>query len=122
VDFLLHLGDGAPPGLPLVQVNINRSSAQAGFTLPKYMWRDALGPAQFQVLAECLQVTRCCWAARSAQQWGWNSLRQTSCHCAVVTCGWVAGYEMSCACMLHCAVLICCASQLDACRLLMMYC
>jgi hypothetical protein len=39
-----------------VQVNINRSNAQAGFTIPKYMWRDALGPQQFQVLAECLQV------------------------------------------------------------------
>ncbi|KAF6257123.1 hypothetical protein COO60DRAFT_33422 [Scenedesmus sp. NREL 46B-D3] len=56
VDFLLHLGDGAPPGLPLVQANINRSNAQAGFTIPKYMWRDALGPQQFQVLAECLQA------------------------------------------------------------------
>lgn len=56
VDFLLHLGDGAPPGLPLVQVNIDRGAPQAGFTLPKFMWRDALGPAQFSVLAECLQA------------------------------------------------------------------
>jgi hypothetical protein len=56
VDFLLHLGDGCPGGLPLVQVNINRSNAQAGFTLPMQHWRQALGPEQFALLAECLQV------------------------------------------------------------------
>jgi hypothetical protein len=58
VDFLLHLGDGCPPGLPLVQANINRSNEAAGFTLPMSMWWQALGPVQFAVLAECLQV-RC---------------------------------------------------------------
>jgi hypothetical protein len=42
-----------------VQVNINRSNPQAGFTLPTFMWRDALGPQQFRVLAECLQVGGC---------------------------------------------------------------
>lgn len=60
VDFLLHLGDGSPAGLPLVQVNINRSNEQAGFTIPKFMWRDALGPQQFKALAQCLQVGKCC--------------------------------------------------------------
>lgn len=46
---------------PRCQVNINRSNARAGFTLPKFMWRDALGREQFALLAECLQVrgTRC---------------------------------------------------------------
>lgn len=58
VDFLLHLGDGSA-ALPLVQANINRGQEQAGFTLPKFMWRDALGPEQFAVLAECLQVSSC---------------------------------------------------------------
>jgi hypothetical protein len=56
VDFLLHLGDGCPAGLPLVQSNINRSNEQAGFTIPMHMWKEALGPEQFTVLAECLQV------------------------------------------------------------------
>ncbi|KAF8059989.1 hypothetical protein HT031_004927 [Scenedesmus sp. PABB004] len=54
VDFLLHIGDGAPGGLPLVQASVNRSEALGGFTLPKYMWRDALGLHQFAVLAQCL--------------------------------------------------------------------
>lgn len=58
VDFLLHLGDGCPGGLPLVQVNINRSNPQAGFTIPLQMWAQALGPQQFGLLAECLQVRR----------------------------------------------------------------
>lgn len=56
MDFLLHLGDGCPAGLPLVQSNINRSNEQAGFTIPMHMWKEALGPEQFAVLAECLQV------------------------------------------------------------------
>lgn len=56
VDFLLHLGDGSPQGLPLVQVNINRAYARAGFTLPMLAWKEALGLQQFAVLAECLQV------------------------------------------------------------------
>jgi hypothetical protein len=56
VDFLVHLGDGCPAGLPLVQSNINRSNKQAGFTIPMHMWKQALGPEQFAVLAECLQV------------------------------------------------------------------
>lgn len=58
VDFLLHLGDGCPGGLPLVQSNINRSYDQAGFTLPMLMWKQGLGQQQFAVLAECLQVYR----------------------------------------------------------------
>lgn len=56
MDFLLHLGDGCPAGLPLVQSNINRSNDQAGFTTPMWMWKQALGPEQFSVLTECLQV------------------------------------------------------------------
>ena len=55
-DFLLHLGDGSPEGLPLLQANINRAYDQAGFTIPKFMWRDALGPTQLKIYAECLEV------------------------------------------------------------------
>jgi hypothetical protein len=39
-----------------VQANINRSNTNAGFTIPMLMWKQALGPEQFAVLAECLQV------------------------------------------------------------------
>jgi hypothetical protein len=83
VDFLLHLGDGAPPGLPLVQVNINRSNAQAGFTIPKYMWQDALGPQQFQLLAECLQV-------RLVQGSGWYSCSKCLAQQLKLLCGWIS--------------------------------
>lgn len=67
VDFLVHLGDGCPAGLPLVQSNINRSNEHAGFTIPMYMWKQALGPEQFAVLAECLQVS-----VREGRPAGWQ--------------------------------------------------
>ncbi|KIZ01707.1 hypothetical protein MNEG_6255 [Monoraphidium neglectum] len=55
-DVLVHLGDGAPEGLPLLQANIDRGVEDAGFAIPKRMWADALGPEQLNVLHECLEV------------------------------------------------------------------
>ena len=74
MDFLLHLGDGCPAGLPLVQSNINRSNADAGFTIPMLMWKQALGPQQFATLAECLQVLY-----RSCAGWCGDILTLISC-------------------------------------------
>lgn len=65
VDFLLHLGDGSPAGLPLLQASINRGVARAGFTLPKFAWRDALGPTQLAAHAECLAVRHSPGAGRT---------------------------------------------------------
>ncbi|KAI8476110.1 MAG: hypothetical protein J3K34DRAFT_516785 [Monoraphidium minutum] len=55
-DVLVHLGDGAPEGLPLLQANIDRGVERAGFAIPKRMWLDALGPQQMALLHECLEA------------------------------------------------------------------
>lgn len=48
-----------------MQSNIDRSNTQAGFTIPMHMWKQALGPEQFAVLAECLQV----WSSQGSKGW-----------------------------------------------------
>lgn len=50
----MHPGDGAPDGLPLLQANVDRGAARAGFAIPvRRAWRDALGPAQLRALWAC---------------------------------------------------------------------